>query len=103
MTNVALYNQDGSPNGTVELNDVNLRIELNETCDSDAILRQRASMRQGTHAVKEPFRGSWWWKEAMASKGNWTCPSRVNPGTTIPWWWYCIRTNSSFIQLRTSP
>ncbi len=52
MTSVALYNQDGSQNGTVELNDSIFAIEVNENAEFEAILRQRASMRQGTHAVK---------------------------------------------------
>lgn len=52
MTIVALYNQDGSQNGTVELNDSVFAVEVNESAEFEAILRQRASMRQGTHAVK---------------------------------------------------
>lgn len=52
MTSVALYNQDGSQNGTVELNDSVFAVEVNESAEFEAILRQRASMRQGTHAVK---------------------------------------------------
>ena len=52
MTSVALYNQDGSKNGTVELNDSVFAVEVNESAEFEAILRQRASMRQGTHAVK---------------------------------------------------
>lgn len=52
MTSVALYNQDGSQNGTVELSDSVFAVEVNESAEFEAILRQRASMRQGTHAVK---------------------------------------------------
>ena len=52
MTSVALYNQNGSQNGTVELNDSVFAVEVNESAEFEAILRQRASMRQGTHAVK---------------------------------------------------
>lgn len=52
MTSVALFKQDGSQNGTVELNDSIFAVEANESAEFDAILRQRASMRQGTHAVK---------------------------------------------------
>ena len=52
MTSVALYKQDGSQNGTVELNDAIFAVEVNQHAQFDAILRQRASLRQGTHAVK---------------------------------------------------
>ncbi|MBM6754190.1 MULTISPECIES: 50S ribosomal protein L4 [Lactobacillaceae] len=52
MTSVALYNQDGSQNGTVELNDAIFAVEVNQHAEFEAILRQRASLRQGTHAVK---------------------------------------------------
>ena len=52
MTSVALFKQDGSQNGTIELNADIFGIETNENAEYEAILRQRASMRQGTHAVK---------------------------------------------------
>ncbi|GHP14653.1 50S ribosomal protein L4 [Lentilactobacillus fungorum] len=52
MTDVALYKQDGSKNGTVALNDGIFGIEPNNNVVFDAILMQRASLRQGTHAVK---------------------------------------------------
>ncbi|MEY8442255.1 50S ribosomal protein L4 [Lactobacillaceae bacterium 24-114] len=52
MTSVNLYKQDGSQNGTIDLNAEIFGIEPNENAVFDAILRQRASLRQGTHAVK---------------------------------------------------
>lgn len=52
MTSVALFKQDGSQNGTIELNADIFGIEPKENAEYEAILRQRASMRQGTHAVK---------------------------------------------------
>ena len=52
MTSVALFKQDGSQNGTIELNADIFGIEPNENAEYEALLRQRASMRQGTHAVK---------------------------------------------------
>ncbi|MFD1456197.1 50S ribosomal protein L4 [Levilactobacillus lanxiensis] len=52
MTSVALYKQDGSQNGNVDLNADIFGIEPNENVVFDTILMQRASMRQGTHAVK---------------------------------------------------
>lgn len=52
MPNVALYKQDGSQNGDVQLNDNVFGIAPNENVVFDAVIMQRASMRQGTHAVK---------------------------------------------------
>ena len=52
MANVTLFKQDGSQNGNVELNDSIWAIEPNENVVFDAIIMQRASLRQGTHAVK---------------------------------------------------
>ncbi|MDN3982835.1 50S ribosomal protein L4 [Lactiplantibacillus plantarum] len=53
MTSVALFKQDGTQNGDVTLNDAVFGVEPNENVVFDAILMQRASMRQGTHAVKD--------------------------------------------------
>ncbi len=52
MPNVALFKQDGTQNGEVTLNDAIFGIEPNESVVYDAIIMQRASLRQGTHAVK---------------------------------------------------
>ncbi|WP_058305731.1 50S ribosomal protein L4 [Gracilibacillus massiliensis] len=52
MPKVALFNQSGSQVGDVEINDAVFGIEPNEHVLHDAILMQRASLRQGTHAVK---------------------------------------------------
>ncbi|ASN03681.1 50S ribosomal protein L4 [Virgibacillus necropolis] len=52
MPKIALLKQDGSQAGEVELNDSVFGIEPNEHVLHDAVVMQRASMRQGTHAVK---------------------------------------------------
>lgn len=52
MPTVALFKQDGSTNGNIELNSDIFGIEPNENVVYDAIIMQRASLRQGTHAVK---------------------------------------------------
>lgn len=52
MTDVALFKQDGSQNGTVSLNDSIFGIEPNNNVVFDAVVMQRASRRQGTHLVK---------------------------------------------------
>ncbi|MED4814116.1 50S ribosomal protein L4 [Bacillus atrophaeus] len=52
MPKVALYNQNGSTAGDIELNASVFGIEPNESVVFDAILMQRASLRQGSHKVK---------------------------------------------------
>ncbi|WP_375178582.1 50S ribosomal protein L4 [Enterococcus rotai] len=52
MPNVALFKQDGTQNGEITLNEEIFGIEPNETVVYDAIIMQRASLRQGTHSVK---------------------------------------------------
>ncbi|MBE9389059.1 50S ribosomal protein L4 [Vagococcus salmoninarum] len=52
MPTVALFKQDGTKNGEVTLNDTIFGIEPNESVVFDAIIMQRASLRQGNHAVK---------------------------------------------------
>jgi large subunit ribosomal protein L4 len=52
MPKVALFNQSGSQVGEVELNDSVFGIEPNQHVLFEAIIMQRASLRQGTHKVK---------------------------------------------------
>ena len=52
MTSIALFKQDGTQNGEITLNEAIFGIEPNENVVFDAIIMQRASLRQGTHAVK---------------------------------------------------
>ncbi|RHW33900.1 50S ribosomal protein L4 [Neobacillus notoginsengisoli] len=52
MPKVALFNQNGSQVGEIELNDTVFGIEPNQHVLFEAILMQRASMRQGTHKTK---------------------------------------------------
>lgn len=52
MPKVALYDQNGSQVGEVELNDSVFGIEPNNHVLFEAIVMQRASKRQGTHKTK---------------------------------------------------
>jgi len=49
---VALFNQDGTEAGDVELNESVFGIEPNNHVIHEAVVMQRAAKRQGTHAVK---------------------------------------------------
>ena len=52
MTKVNVLSQTGSSVGEIELNDAIFGIEPNESVVFDAVIAQRASLRQGTHKVK---------------------------------------------------
>ncbi len=52
MPKIALLNQSGAQVGDIELNESVFGIEPNENVVTEAILMQRASLRQGTHKVK---------------------------------------------------
>ncbi|MGG1398723.1 50S ribosomal protein L4 [Bacillus salipaludis] len=52
MPKVALLNQTGSQVGEIELNESVFGVEVNQHVLFEAIVMQRASLRQGTHKVK---------------------------------------------------
>jgi large subunit ribosomal protein L4 len=52
MANYDVLKVDGTKSGSVELNDAVFAIEPNTDVLFEAITLQRASLRQGTHAVK---------------------------------------------------
>ncbi|MDG4657865.1 50S ribosomal protein L4 [Ectobacillus antri] len=52
MPKVTLFNQTGSQVGEIELADAIFGIQPNEAVLFDAVIMQRASLRQGTHKVK---------------------------------------------------
>ena len=52
MTKVSVLSQTGSSVGEIELNDAIFGIEPNEAVLFEALVQQRASLRQGNHKVK---------------------------------------------------
>ena len=52
MPQVALFNQQGNQVGEINLNDLIFGIEPHKQAMFDAVIMQRASMRQGTHKTK---------------------------------------------------
>ena len=52
MPKVALFKQDGTQVGEIELNESVFGIEPNKSVLFDAVIMQQASQRQGTHDVK---------------------------------------------------
>ncbi|GIN42146.1 MULTISPECIES: 50S ribosomal protein L4 [Heyndrickxia] len=70
MPKVALYNQSGSKVGDIELNDSVFGIEPNESVLFDAIVMQRASLRQGTSKVKNRSEVSGGGRKPWRQKGT---------------------------------
>ncbi|MBF0780739.1 MULTISPECIES: 50S ribosomal protein L4 [unclassified Granulicatella] len=90
MVKVSLFKQDGSTVGEIELNDSVFGIEPNENVIFDAIVMQRASLRQGTHAVKNrsAVRGGGRkpWRQkgtGRARQGSTRSPQWVGGGTVF--------------------
>ena len=90
MPKVALYNQTGSHVGDVEINDNVFGIEPNEHVLYEAIVMQQASLRQGTHKVKNRSEvrggGRKPWRQkgtGRARQGSIRSPQWVGGGTVF--------------------
>ncbi|GLO64332.1 MULTISPECIES: 50S ribosomal protein L4 [Oceanobacillus] len=90
MPKVALLKQDGSNVGDIELNDSVFGIEPNTHVLHEAVVMQRASLRQGTHAVKNrsDVRGGGRkpWRQkgtGRARQGSTRSPQWVGGGTVF--------------------
>ena len=70
MTKVNLLSQTGSSVGEIELNDAIFGIEPNQSVLFDAIIAQRASLRQGTHKVKNRSEVSGGGRKPWRQKGT---------------------------------
>lgn len=83
MAKVSLFKQDGSNAGEVELKDSIFGVEPNNNVIFDAIIMQRASLRQGTHAVKNRSAVSGGGRKPWRQKGT----GRARQGSTrSPQW-----------------
>ena len=90
MPKVALLKQDGSNAGEFELNDSVFGIEPNTHVLHEAVVMQRASMRQGTHSVKNRSEvrggGRKPWRQkgtGRARQGSIRSPQWVGGGTVF--------------------
>ncbi|MFR2307106.1 MAG: 50S ribosomal protein L4 [Streptococcus salivarius] len=83
--NVKLFDQTGKEVSTVELNDAIFGIEPNESVVFDVVISQRASLRQGTHAVKNRSAVSGGGRKPWRQK-ELDVLVRFYPLTTMAWW-----------------
>lgn len=90
MPKVALLKQDGAQAGELELNEAVFGIEPNEHVLREAVIMQRASLRQGTHAVKNRSEvrggGRKPWRQkgtGRARQGSIRSPQWVGGGTVF--------------------
>lgn len=70
MTKLTVLSQTGASVGEIELNDSIFGIEPNEAVLFDAIIAQRASLRQGTHKVKNRSEVSGGGRKPWRQKGT---------------------------------
>ncbi len=70
MTSVSLFKQDGSKDGSIDLNESIFGIEPNENVVFDTVVMQRASQRQGTNGVKSRGQVSGGGKKPWRQKGT---------------------------------
>lgn len=70
MANIKLMGQNGKEAGEVSLNDAVFAVENHDAVVFEAILRQRAGKRQGTHAVKNRSAVSGGGKKPWRQKGT---------------------------------
>ncbi|MBA2873119.1 large subunit ribosomal protein L4 [Anoxybacillus calidus] len=70
MPKVALYNQNGATIGEIELNDSVFGIEPNKHVLFEAVIMQRASLRQGTHKTKNRAEVSGGGRKPWRQKGT---------------------------------
>lgn len=100
MPKVTVFNQQGDANGEVSLNNDIFGIEPNENVLFDAIIMQRASQRQGTHAVKNRSAVRGGGRKPWRQKGT----GRARHGSnTSPIWrggGVIFLPNTTFIQLQ---
>lgn len=78
MTKVNVLSQTGSSVGEIELNDAIFGIEPNESVLFDAVIAQRASLRQGTHKTKGRSEVSGGGRKPWRQKGT----GRARAGST---------------------
>ena len=90
MPQVALYNQQGAQVGEIVLNETIFGIEPHKQAMFDAVIMQRASMRQGTHKTKTRTEvrggGRKPWKQkgtGRARSGSTRSPLWVGGGTVF--------------------
>lgn len=90
MPRVALFKQDGTQAGDIELNETVFSIEPNEHVLHQAVVMQQASLRQGTHAVKNRSEvrggGRKPWRQkgtGRARQGSIRSPQWVGGGTVF--------------------
>ena len=91
MPKVKLYNVAGEAAGEIELNDSVFGVDYNEAVIHQAVVRQMANERLGTHATKT--RGLVRGGGKKPWEGHRPCQSRIHPLPTVGRRWYRIRTD----------
>ena len=95
MPKVAIYNQTGSKVGEIDLNESVFGIEPNNTVLFEAIVMQRASLRQGTAKVKTRAEVRGGGRKPWRQKGTGRARQGLYSLTTMAWRRNSFRTGST--------
>ena len=93
MPKVKLYNVAGQETGEIELNDSVFGVDYNEAVIHQAVVRQMANERLGTHATKDKRPRPRRRQEALETERHRPCQSRIHPLPTVGWRRHRIRTD----------
>lgn len=94
MPKVKLYNIAGQETGEIELNDSVFGVDYNEAVIHQAVVRQMANERLGTHATKTRGLASRRRQETMETERHRPCQSWIHPLPTVGRRRHGIRTYS---------
>ena len=98
MPKVSTYNIAGAQTGEIELNDSVFGVEVNEAVMRQAVLRQLANERLGTHSTKNQRFGSWRRQETLETKRNRPGPCRQHPQPVVGWRRHHLGSPSAFLR-----
>ena len=90
MLNVKVFNQEGAEVKDLELNEAVFGIEPHKQAMFDMVLLQRASLRQGTHKVKNRTEVAGGGRKPWRQKGT----GRARQGSTRAPQWRGVNTDS---------
>lgn len=96
MPKVSTYNIAGAQTGEIELNDSVFGVEVNEAVMRQAVLRQLANQRLGTHSTKTRGLVRGGGRKPWKQKG--TGRARVGRQPVVGWWRYHLGSPSALLR-----
>lgn len=98
MPKVSTYNITGAQTGEIELNDSVFGVEVNEAVMRQAVLRQLANQRLGTHSTKTRGLVRGGGRKPWKQKRNRPGPCRQQPQPVVGWWRHHLGSSSALLR-----